>query len=233
LLGKKIKGFVFDSSLKINELLEKRKLVLFESAQGTFLDNSFGTYPFVTSSQPLAGSALAGTGINHKYLTNVIGIAKAYTTRVGSGFFITEQKNNIGKTLREKGQEFGTTTGRPRRIGWLDLVLIRTAKRLNGLTELALTKLDVLSGLKELKVCYAYKCKGKLLKEVPAMTANIIKCRPIYKKFNGFEINGTEKSYNELPLNARKYIEFIEKELKIKVKYIGIGAERSHLIIKK
>ncbi|MEK6972924.1 MAG: adenylosuccinate synthase [archaeon] len=230
-LGKKLKKYCGDVSLLVQEALDSGKTVLFEGAQGTFLDMDFGTYPFVTSSHPIAAEAFVGTGIGPKQNPRIVGIVKAYTTRVGSGILVSELQGELADNLRKAGNEFGTTTGRPRRIGWLDLVLLRTAKRLNSLDEIIVTKLDVLSGLDKLKVCVSYDLDGKQLKEVPALTSDLERCTPVLKEFKGFEISNC-KSYSDLPKEARDYLEFIEKELKVKISMVGIGAERSQILKK-
>ncbi|MDD5162760.1 MAG: adenylosuccinate synthase [Candidatus ainarchaeum sp.] len=231
-LGKKLKSYCGDVSLETSNAINSGKKVLLEAAQGTFLDNDFGTYPFVTSSHPIAGAALTGIGLPAKAIEKIIGVAKAYTTRVGSGPFATELNNEIGSRIREKGMEFGTTTGRPRRVGWLDLVLLRTANRLNGTGEIVMTKIDVLSGIEELNICTEYLLEGKTIREVPADTEKISKCIPVYKKFPGFEISGKEKSFAELGKNARAYVEFVEKELKTRISVVSIGAERNQTILR-
>ncbi|MDO8428540.1 MAG: adenylosuccinate synthase [Candidatus Diapherotrites archaeon] len=231
--GKKIKPFMGDVSLLLDNALRNNKKILFEGAQGTFLDNDFGTYPFVTSSHPLAAHALVGVGLGPNVIDKVIGIAKAYTTRVGSGPFITEMNGSLEEELRTKGNEFGTTTGRPRRVGWLDLVQLRTARRLNNVSEIALTKLDVLSGLKEIKICTGYHKGETCLHDLPATIQELGKCEPDYLTLPGFDFNANEiKNYYELPQSARKYVEFIEHELNVPIKLIGIGAERMQLIKK-
>jgi len=229
-LGKKMKGLVGDVSMEVNEALEAGKNVLFEGANGVFLDNDFGTYPFVTSSHPLAGGVTTGVGVGCAAVDRVIGIAKAYTTRVGEGPFPTELKGEMGDRIREIGREYGTTTGRPRRVGWLDLVLLRSAARLNGLTEFAVTKLDVLSGIEKLKICVSYGCEGREHKYVPALTGEFETCKPKYVEVDGFEITGNEKIYSDLPKAAQDYIELIEKETNVPAKMISIGPERNQTI---
>ena len=231
--GKKIKPFVGDVSLLLDNALRNNKKVLFEGAQGTFLDNDFGTYPFVTSSHPLAAHALVGVGLGPNVINKVIGIVKAYTTRVGSGPFITEMSGKLETELRSKGNEFGTTTGRPRRVGWLDLVQLRTAKRLNNVSEIAFTKMDVLCGLKELKICTGYHMEDTCLHDLPATIQDLSKCTPDYIALPGFDFNASEvKNYYELPENARRYVELVEHELNIPIKLIGIGAERTQVLKK-
>ncbi|MEM4326921.1 MAG: adenylosuccinate synthetase [Candidatus Diapherotrites archaeon] len=231
-LGKELKTFLSDVSLEVFESLEKNEEIIFEGAQGTFLDNDFGTYPFVTSSHPLSSGAPTGVGIPFSKITKIIGVVKAYTTRVGFGPFLTELVDKTGEHLISKGNEFGTTTGRKRRVGWLDLPMLRTSMRLNGFTELAITKLDVLSGLKTIKVCTSYKINEKKVNYFPYSNKGIEKAEPIYKDFEGFNIIGTEKKFEELDKNARIYLEYIEKELKTPIKFISIGAERGQTILK-
>lgn len=230
--GQKLRQHLADVSVAVTEALKQKKTVLFEGAQATFLDIDFGTYPFVTSSHPIAGAIFTGVGLALQPIQRVIGITKAYTTRVGSGPFVTELLDALGDKIREVGAEFGTTTGRPRRVGWLDLVSLKTAQRLNGFTEIALTKLDVLSGLQEINVCIAYECNGKKLVECPADLKAIEKCTPVFKKFNGFSIKGTEKKFQQLPLAARQYVQFIEKELGVPVKIVSVGPGREETIFR-
>lgn len=231
-LGKRMKDMVGDVSLEVYENIKAGKNVIFEGANGVFLDKDFGTYPYVTSSHPLAGSVTTGVGIGSEAYERVIGIAKAYTTRVGEGPFPTELKDELGDKIREAGKEYGTTTGRPRRVGWLDLVFLRTSARLNGLTEFSITKLDVLSGIDRLKVCTTYECSGKEHKYVPALTDEFGTCKPNYLEMEGFEITGEEKKYRDLPEAARNYIGLIEKETGVKAKMISIGPERSQTILR-
>ena len=231
-LVKQLKKFLCDVSLEVSTALKENKNVLFEGAQGMFLDNDFGTYPFVTSSHPMTGGIFTGVGIGLLNDIEAIGIVKAYTTRVGEGPFLTELTGELGETIRKNGQEFGTTTGRPRRVGWLDLVLLKTSIRMNGLTEIALTKADVLNGIPKLKVCVAYECNGKKLEEFPADWTLIEKCKPVYKEFDGFEINHEEKDFNKLSSKARKYIGFIEKELGVPIKFVSLGPKRSQTILR-
>ncbi len=231
-LGKQLLPLLSDVSIEVSNALKAGKEVLFEGAQGTFLDNDFGTYPFVTSSHPIAGGAFTGIGIGLLKEFEVIGIVKAYTTRVGSGIFPTELEGKLADRIRETGKEFGTTTGRPRRVGWLDLVLLRTAVRLNGLTGIALTKPDVLNGIEELKVCTAYECNGKEMKEFPADWHAVENCKPVYKTFKGFNIAPETKDFDELPQEAKDYIGFMEEELGVPAKIISTGPKRSQTILR-
>ncbi|MDD5148847.1 MAG: adenylosuccinate synthetase, partial [Candidatus ainarchaeum sp.] len=230
--GKKLAEYAGDVSLDAHNAIVSGKKVLIEGAQGTFLDNDFGTYPFVTSSHPVSGGTATGIGLSPKSIGKVTGVAKAYTTRVGSGAFATELTDSLGDLIRKNGNEFGTTTGRPRRVGWLDLVLLRTANRWNGTDEIALTKIDVLSGIEELKICTEHELDGKKIREFPADSEKFEKCRPVYKKFKGFKISGKEKSFKELDKNAQAYVEFIEKELNVKISIVSIGAERQETIMR-
>jgi len=231
-LGSEFKKYLGDVSMEVSKALDKGKNVLFEGAQGMFLDNDFGTYPYVTSSHPTAGAIFTCVGMGIRPIERIVGIVKAYTTRVGSGPFATELEGELGNHIREVGAEFGTTTGRPRRVGWLDLVLVRTASRMNGFTEIALTKLDVLNGLDQILVCTSYELEGKNIKEMPADTDLWGKCKPIYKKMPGFELKGNEKSFEDLPEKAREYVKFIETELSVPVKVVSIGPGRKETIFR-
>ncbi len=231
-LGKEFKPFLEDVSVEVSKAIKEGKEVLFEGAQGFFLDNDFGTYPYVTSSHPMTGGVFTGVGIAPFKESEAIGIAKAYTTRVGSGPFVTELDDELGEQIRKNGNEFGTTTGRPRRVGWLDLVLLRTSTRVNGLTNIVLTKIDVLSGIDELKVCVAYECDGKELKEFPFDLEKLERCKPVYKTFKGFEMSQDAKTLEELPAEVIEYADFVEKELGVKVGIISVGPKRSQTILR-
>lgn len=230
--AKQLAPFMSDVSQQIDSALQSNQKVLFEGAQGTFLDNDFGTYPFVTSSHPLAAHAFVGTGVGPVSNSRIIGVGKAYVTRVGSGPFPTELKDDLGERIRQTGKEFGTTTGRPRRCGWLDFPQLRTAKRLNGLTELALMKLDVLSGLDEVLVCTHYELDGKKLSDVPIDLEEFEAAKPVYQFFNRFEIDSKTKSFEKLAKPAQEFVRLIEHELAIPVSMISIGPERSETIIR-
>ena len=225
--AEKIKPFIGDASYYINTALENGEKLLFEGAQGTLLDLDHGTYPFVTSSNPVAGGVCIGAGIGPTNITNVLGVLKAYSTRVGDGPFPSELKDDIGGKIREAGGEFGTTTGRPRRIGWLDLVIARYAKRVSGLDQIALTLLDVLSGFEKLNLCVAYKYKGEILKEFPASLEVLSKCEPVLEEFPGWEedITGIE-SYDDLPTNAKNYLNRIEEICSVPISVISVGPGR-------
>ncbi|MCX6802918.1 MAG: adenylosuccinate synthase [Candidatus Diapherotrites archaeon] len=218
--------YLSDCSEKVNESIDAKKNVLLEGAQGTFLDNDFGTYPFVTSSHPLAGGALVGIGMGINRISYCTGVAKAYCTRVGSGPFITEIEGSLADQLRKKGAEFGTTTGRPRRIGWIDLPMLRTAHMWNNFTDLAITKLDVLSGQKEVKACISYKAGSKVFDKVPYDTEVLAKCKPEYKSFKGFELPPKISSFDDLPQEAIDFLRFVQGETSVPIKIISYGAER-------
>ena len=236
--AEKIKEFVSDTSLFLNKSLDEGKIVLFEGAQGTLLDVDHGTYPFATSSNATAGGACTGTGVGPKRINRVIGVAKAYTTRVGSGPFPTELTDKIGYFLRERGGEYGTTTGRPRRCGWLDTVILKYAKRINSLDELALTKLDVLSGMRKLKICTAYELNGKVINEFPASISELEKCKPLYIELDGWEeLERNEwkkiarKGFEALPKNVKAYVNKIKEIIEIPITIISIGPSREETII--
>ena len=226
-----LKKYVCDTSVLIYEAITSGKSVLLEGAQGTLLDLGCGTYPYVTSSYPISGGFCIGAGIGPTAINECIGIAKAYTTRVGKGPFPTELDDEIGETIRKVGAEFGTVTGRPRRCGWLDCVILRFAVRVNGLTSIALNKLDTLSGLKELKVCVAYKTDKKLTEHFPADIDELAHCQPVYETLPGFteDISGVRK-FEDLPVNAKKYVEFIEKQIGCRISMIGVGPDRNQCI---
>jgi len=224
--------YVTDDSLLINEALQEGKKVLFEGAQGTLLDIDYGTYPYVTSSHPTAGGACLGAGIGPTKIDKVIGVAKAYTTRVGEGPFVTELKNETGDYIRTKGGEFGTTTGRPRRCGWFDAVAVRYAARINGLSYLAVTKLDVLSGLDKVKICTAYNYRGKLIKEFPASLRVLEECVPVYEEFDGWQEEiSSATTIEELPASARQYLERISQVAGVPIALVGVGSKRSQTIL--
>lgn len=231
--GKKLGEYVCDTALYLNDAIDKKKTILFEGAQGTFLDIDFGTYPFVTSSNCIVGGVCAGTGVAPTKIDKSIACVKAYTTRVGEGPFPTEFSSRLMDKIRKKGNEFGSTTGRPRRCGWFDSVLVRHSIILNGISELAIMKLDVLDELEEIQVCTAYQYRGKVFKSFPMDFEVLCKSKPVYEKVLGWNqpLKGITK-YKDLPKNARNYIEKLESLLKVGVKYISIGSKRSEIIVR-
>jgi adenylosuccinate synthase len=224
--------FVTDGPLKVYAAMEKRKKILFESAQGTMLDVDFGTYPFVTSSNPVAGGACIGSGLAPNRLDEILGVVKAYTTRVGEGPFPTEQDNMLGEALRRTGMEFGATTGRPRRCGWFDAVAVRSAVRINGCGWLALTKLDVLEKVDPLRICVGYKVGNKIIKDFPTDRQAQANAVPVYEDMPGFHgsIHGM-KHYSQLPANARNYVKRLEQLVGAKFAMISLGRSREETII--
>jgi len=223
---------VANVSVVLNNAVKEGKQVLFEGAQGTHLDIDHGTYPYVTSSNTVSGNACSGSGIGPGAISGVIGIVKAYTTRVGSGPFPTELSDDIGDKIQKKGAEFGATTGRKRRCGWLDMVLLRNAVRLNGLTGLVITKLDVLGGLESLKICTEYDYNGKIFSDFPANLKVLGKCKPIYETLPGWneDISGVRK-FSELPQNTRNYLRRIELLLEVPINIVSVGPGRKETII--
>lgn len=232
--AKRLKSMAVDTSLKAYEYLNEGKKLLFEGAQGMLLDIDFGTYPYVTSSHPTSGGVFTGVGVGPKALDEVVGVVKAYTTRVGKGPFTTELLDATGDAIREKGHEYGATTGRPRRCGWLDLVIVRYAARINGLTSIALSRMDTLGGFDEVKVCTGYEIDGRVTKEYPATVVEVERAKPVYETFAGWPSELSEiREYSQLPENARKYIEFIEDYTNVPVDMIGVGPGRDQCIVRK
>ena len=224
--------FICDASLLVNTALDQDKHVLFEGAQGALLDIDFGTYPFVTSSNPISGAACTGIGVGPTRIDHVIGVAKAYSTRVGEGPFPTELFDETGIAMCEVGHEFGTTTGRQRRCGWLDLVALKYAVRLSGITHLAITKLDVLSGMPTLKVCTRYKAGRRVLDEFPLLQTDFHHAKPIFEELPGWTEDIREcDTWQDLPQTARDYIQFIAEFTKTRVKFIAVGPGREETII--
>ncbi len=230
--AKRLKKYIVDTTLYLNGAVRKNKKVLAEGAQGTHLDVDHGTYPFVTSSNPTAGGACTGLGIGPRAITEVMGIVKAYTTRVGSGPFPTELENELGELLRTRGKEFGATTGRARRCGWADTLVIRHAVRVNGMTSVAITKLDVLDDLDELKICVGYRYNGKLYEEMPSEIAVLEKGEPQYITMPGWRRSTIGiKKYDDLPKKARAYVEKLCKLSGVKPAIISTGARRDETIM--
>ena len=226
-LGQKFAPYVTDVSLEINKALEEGKNVLAEGAQGTHLDVTHGTQKFVTSSSTIAGSACANLGVGPTKVDNVLGIVKAYITRVGEGPLPTELKDDVGKQLQQVGREFGTTTGRARRCGWFDLPLVKKAVFLNGYTELALTKLDVLSDIDPLKICVGYELNGKFMDYPPELTGELARCVPIYEELPGWSGDLTHvRQFSDLPGAARRYVAYLEEKIGIPIEYISVGPGR-------
>jgi len=228
----RLKKYVADISVLVNEAIERGAKILFEGAQGTLLDIDHGTYPYVTSSHPIAGAACLGAGVGPTKINTVVGVAKAYITRVGEGPFPTELLDELGELIRERGFEFGTTTGRPRRCGWYDAVIARYAARVNGLTYLAITKLDVLSGLETLKICTGYRYKGEIINEFPASLKYLAQCEPVYQEFPGWQEDiSAVTDYSELPQAAKDYVKHLEEFSGVPVAMVSIGAGREQTLV--
>ncbi|RLF45452.1 MAG: adenylosuccinate synthase [Thermoplasmata archaeon] len=229
--GRRLKKYVTDTTLYVNSLLDEDKTVLFEGAQGCMLDIDFGTYPYTTSSHPVAGGASTGTGVGPKRFDKVVGVLKAYTTRVGEGPMPTELKDAVGDHLVEKGKEYGTTTGRKRRCGWLDLVAARYACRINYVDEIAITKLDVLDGLKKVKLCKIYECDGEEIDNFPSSLPILSRCKPVYEEMDGWEKTEGIKNYDELPEQAKDYLNAISEWLDVPINIISTGPSREETIM--
>jgi adenylosuccinate synthase len=231
-LGEKLRCYIANTSLVVNQKIDEGKDVLFEGAQGGLLDVDHGTYPYVTSSNTVSGSACVGSGVGPNKMSRILGVTKAYTTRVGSGPFTTELNDEMGDLLRKKGGEFGATTGRPRRCGWFDAVVVKHSLRLSGLTDLAITKLDVLGGLKKIKICTAYKHKGKTIKEYPSSLRMQQECEPVYEEVKGWDDDiSMVKDVGDLPKNAYRYIKLIEQLVGVDACMISLGNERSQTMM--
>jgi adenylosuccinate synthase len=227
----RVTPYLTDTVALLHEALDAGEHVLLEGAQATFLDLDHGTYPFVTSSNPVAGGACVGAGIGPRAIDQVIGIAKAYCTRVGSGPFPTELTDEIGELLVERGHEFGTVTGRRRRPGWLDAVMLRQAVRLNSLDQIAVTKLDVLDTLDEVAVCVAYELDGELLQYPPMRVDDMARCQPIYQRFPGWCVDLTACTEpDHLPAKAREYLDFLEQQVGVPVSFVGTGPGREQFV---
>lgn len=229
--GERIKPYVVDASVKVFDSIKADKNVLFEGAQGTLLDIDYGSYPYVTSSNTTAGGVCNGIGIGPTMINSVVGIGKAYTTRVGKGPFPTELNDETGDWIREKGFEYGVTTGRSRRCGWLDLVILKSGARISGLTSLAVTKIDTLAGLDKLKVCVGYKLDGKVIDYFPASLEDLAKCEPVYEEFDGWDESIKDaRSFDELPENAKKYLRKMEEFTGVKISIVSVGPKRDQTI---
>lgn len=232
--AERIKPYVADTSLLIADCRRAGKQVLFEGAQGTLLDIDFGTYPYVTSSHPIAGGACIGAGIGPTAIDEVLGVVKAYTTRVGEGPFPTELLDTTGDWIRERGFEFGTTTGRPRRVGWLDAVIARYSARVSGLTGLAVTKLDTLAGLETVRMCVGYRRDGAVTPEFPPTLDMLKDCEPIYEDFPGWgDELAAARRYEDLPVTAQRYLKRLEEVSGVPVAIVSVGQERTQTIIRR
>lgn len=232
-IAEKIAPFVAETSKLIYDAWKSGHSILLEGAQGSLLDIDFGTYPFVTSSSPVSGGAACGTGLPPTAINEIIGVMKAYNTRVGEGPFPTEENGTSGENLRNEGKEFGATTGRPRRCGWFDAVAAQYSVRINGLTSIALTKLDVLDSFDEINICTSYEYKNSNIDNFPASLEILSQCTPVYESFPGWKEDITEiRSFNDLPQNTKKFIQAIEKCCGIPAKYISVGVNRNQIIQK-
>lgn len=230
--GKLFTPYICNTSALLNKATEEKADILLEGAQGTFLDIDFGTYPFVTSSSTTSGGACIGSGISPVKIDKVIGVCKAYTTRVGEGPFPTEFAEDFGNFMRDKGNEFGSTTGRPRRCGWFDAIIAKESVMLNGIQELAIMKMDVLDGLEKINICTAYKYKGKLIKEFPGDFEVLSKAVPVYKEMPGWPSQSEQpRSFKQLHLNARAYLLELQKLLKVKITMVSVGSSRKDTIL--
>ncbi|MHC1684989.1 MAG: adenylosuccinate synthase [Clostridiaceae bacterium] len=229
--AERLRPFITDTSVRVYDEIKAKKHVLFEGAQGNLLDIDYGTYPFVTSSNTTAGGVSAGAGIGPTMINSAVGIAKAYTTRVGKGPFPTELNDELGDYIREKGFEYGTTTGRPRRCGWLDVVILKQAVRVSGLTSFAFTKIDTLAGMEKLKMCVGYNFNGKIIDYIPASLEDLAKCVPIYEEFDGWDDSvATATSFDELHVNAQKYLRRVEELTGARVSIVSVGPGRNQTI---
>ncbi len=230
-IGQKLKRFICDTSVLLNKLIKEGKKVLYEGAQGVMLCLDHGTYPYVTSSSPTAASVPLNTGIAPKYIDNVLGIAKAYTTRVGEGPFPTELDGDLANYIRERGHEYGTVTHRPRRVGWLDAVVLKNAVRVSGVDHFSLMLFDVLTGIKELKICTGYELNGEVIDYIPAQLPDFKACKPVYITLPGWDEDITNvKSFDELPVNAQNYLRKIEEITESKISIFSVGPDRTQTI---
>jgi adenylosuccinate synthase len=229
--GKRLQQYVTTTHLELNKAIHQKKNILLEGAQGTMLDVEFGTYPYTTSSNTIAGGSTTGSGIGPRAIDEIIGIVKAYTTRVGEGPLPTELFDTTGEHLQQVGHEFGTTTSRPRRCGWLDLVVVKHSCLISGITKIALTKLDVLNGLPKLNICTHYDLNGKTIDYIPANIQDVSTCTPVYQTFSGWEsLTPASTTFTDLPKEAQTYVRFIEKYTGVPIRLISIGPGRSETI---
>jgi adenylosuccinate synthase len=227
-----LEPYVADTSRLLNEYLDEGKRVIFEGAQGTLLDIDFGTYPYVTSSNPTTGGVLTGLGVGPKSVGRILGIVKAYTTRVGEGPFPTELSDEMGERIRKRGDEFGASTGRPRRCGWFDVVAVRYAILITGIEKLAMTKFDVLDGMEKVKVCTEYRIDGKVTNEFPANSSVLKRIHPVYEELKGWDSTSGVRRYEELPKQAREYIKTIEDMLGVPITIVSTGPDEKDTIIR-
>jgi len=231
--GERLAPHIKDTTVIVEEMLRRNEMVLLEGAQGALLDPDFGTYPYTTSSSPLAGGGCLGTGIGPTQLSQVIGVFKAYCSRVGSGPMPTELKDKTGDLIREQGHEYGTTTGRPRRCGWFDAVAARFSTRINGFTGAAITRLDILDTLPRLKICVGYELEGKTINYFPGSVTALDKCQPVYEELPGWQVPTTHiRKYKQLPVEARQYLARLEELISCPVNLICVGPERGQTILK-
>ncbi|MBO5130989.1 MAG: adenylosuccinate synthetase, partial [Romboutsia sp.] len=229
-----IRQYVADTSVIVYDAIKAGKKVLFEGAQGTLLDLDLGTYPYVTSSHPTSGGFAIGAGVGPNMIKDVVGIVKAYTTRVGEGPFVTELDNEIGERIRTQGREFGTVTGRARRCGWFDAVIVKYAARVNGITSISFMLLDVLSGFDKINICTGYKMGDKIITDFPASLEDLAKCEPVYEVLDGWNDDLTKvEKYEDLPENAKKYIARIEELVGVSIDMVSVGPNRAQTIIRK
>ena len=229
---KELGDLITDTSLLVNRYINSGDNVLLEGAQGVHIDIEYGTYPFVTSSSPTTAGVALGSGIAPSKISNIVGVTKAYLTRVGSGPFPTELKDEVGEMIREKGQEFGTTTGRPRRCGWLDLVMLELSNRICGFTSLAITKLDILSDMDEIKICISYKDKNGLeINHFPSSLSHLAKCTPVYKSFPGWSSSEIDISKGLIPSKMINFLDFVSESLNIPISIVSLGPGRDETVI--
>ncbi|WP_434797868.1 adenylosuccinate synthase [Terrisporobacter vanillatitrophus] len=232
--AEKMRPFVDDTTVIVYDAIKANKKVLFEGAQGTLLDLDLGTYPFVTSSHPISGGFAVGAGVGPNMIKDVVGIVKAYTTRVGEGPFVTELHDETGDRIRTQGHEFGTVTGRARRCGWFDAVIVKYAARVNGLTSISFMLLDVLTGFDKIKICTAYKMGDEIINNFPASLEDLAKCEPVYEELDGWHEDITKvENFDDLPENAKKYVARIEELINVNIDLVSVGPNRTQTIIRK
>ena len=232
--AEKMRPYVEDTTVIVYDAIKANKKVLFEGAQGTLLDLDLGTYPFVTSSHPISGGFAVGAGVGPNMIKDVVGIVKAYTTRVGEGPFVTELFDETGERIRTQGREFGTVTGRARRCGWFDAVIVKYAARVNGITSISFMLLDVLTGFDKIKICTAYKMGDKIINNFPASLEDLAKCEPVYEELDGWHEDITKvENFDDLPENAKKYVARIEELINVNIDLVSVGPNRTQTIIRK